>query len=613
MEPCTETLSKRIGNILCLQINADTLTNKLNEFELIVKDSNPDIIGICEVLPKCHTRKIFPEEFKIKGYNEVVHENISNNKGRGSIMYIREGLDYKEIKIKPKKGKFEEGIFIEVNVNEKEKLFCANIYRRGESTVENNNNLLEIMRKIAKCKIAKSKYNHTVIMGDFNLNDIDWVNITSSAIDPDNYSNKFIECYRDCFYTQHVTENTRQRGQDKPSCLDLVFTNSEYLIDSVEQIAPLGKSDHSILKFELKIKTEPPKPKISVKYEKGDYGKINEILSQVDWLEEFSKYPDNVEKQWEFFKLKYNEAERMYVPRKKVYIGGKLNKKFTIALDRSNLKKIKKKNRLWGRIRKNLAHEEEKLQYKKLNNQIRRLTRKGKKLMEKQIAINSKKNPKAFWKYAQSKLKSKSSIPDIMKNDDESNPIYASKDRDKSDIFLDYFSSVFTEEPPGEDMPSFEQRDYETELSNIEITVEKVMLKLKNLKVNKSPGPDCIHPRVLHEISPAISIPLTELFKTSLKTRSLPEEWKHANISAIFKKGKKTTPKNYRPVSLTSVICKIMESLIRDEVIDHMNENKLFSNKQFGFLAGRSTVLQLLKVMDIWTQILDQGGSINVI
>ena len=103
------------------------------------------------------------------------------------------------------------------------------------------------------------------------------------------------------------------------------------------------------------------------------------------------------------------------------------------------------------------------------------------------------------------------------------------------------------------------------------------------------------------------------IFNTSIRTKKLPDEWKHARISAIYKKGKRTAPQNYRPVSLTSVICKTLESIIRDEIINHMNENNLFSPKQFGFLFGRSTVLQLIKVLDIWTQILDQGGCIDII
>ena len=110
-----------------------------------------------------------------------------------------------------------------------------------------------------------------------------------------------------------------------------------------------------------------------------------------------------------------------------------------------------------------------------------------------------------------------------------------------------------------------------------------------------------------------MALPLSIIFSTSLQTKTLPDEWKHANISAIFKKGKKTLPNNYRPVSLTCVVCKIMESIIRDAIVDHMTKNNLFSKYQFGFITGRSTVLQLLHVLKIWTDILDQGGSLDAI
>ena len=128
-----------------------------------------------------------------------------------------------------------------------------------------------------------------------------------------------------------------------------------------------------------------------------------------------------------------------------------------------------------------------------------------------------------------------------------------------------------------------------------------------------SPGPDTLHPRVIKEISTEICKPLKILFQASIDNKKLPTQWKHAQVTAIFKKGSKTKAQNYRPVSLTSIICKLLESIVRDEIIDHMKTNKLFSPKQFGFIGGRSTTLQLLHVLNIWTEILDQGGELDVI
>ena len=88
----------------------------------------------------------------------------------------------------------------------------------------------------------------------------------------------------------------------------------------------------------------------------------------------------------------------------------------------------------------------------------------------------------------------------------------------------------------------------------------------------------------------------------------LSKEWK----SAIFKKGNRKRAGNYRPVSLTSIICKCMEQCVKDHIVNHMMRNKLFSMQKFGFIKGRSVVLQLLNVMESWTKSLDRGESIDV-
>ena len=84
-------------------------------------------------------------------------------------------------------------------------------------------------------------------------------------------------------------------------------------------------------------------------------------------------------------------------------------------------------------------------------------------------------------------------------------------------------------------------------------------------------------------------------------------------ITALFKREDKKQAPNYRPVSMTSVVSKIFEKLIRSRIVDHMNSKNLFSDKQFVFIGGRSTSLQLLTVLDKWIKILDNGGTIHAI
>ena len=132
------------------------------------------------------------------------------------------------------------------------------------------------------------------------------------------------------------------------------------------------------------------------------------------------------------------------------------------------------------------------------------------------------------------------------------------------------------------------------------------------MKPNKSPGHDKWHPYFLREIADAICIPLSILFQKSLK-EGAHDSWKKAIIAAIYKKGKKSDPGNYRPVSLTSVISKVMESILRDAMVDHLTRNNLFTNDQHGFVPGRDCITQLLVCMEIWTEMIEDGVCFDVI
>ena len=97
---------------------------------------------------------------------------------------------------------------------------------------------------------------------------------------------------------------------------------------------------------------------------------------------------------------------------------------------------------------------------------------------------------------------------------------------------------------------------------------EKVILeKLSNINISKSSGPDNLHPRVLYETRNELAHPLKILYETSYNSGSLPSDWRTGSIAAVHNMGNKNDPANYRPISLTCVICKIMESIIRDSII----------------------------------------------
>ena len=246
--------------------------------------------------------------------------------------------------------------------------------------------------------------------------------------------------------------------------------------------------------------------------------------------------------------------------------------------------------------------------YARERNQAKWECQKARKACEKDIAKQSKQNPKTFWKYVNSKLKSRENVANL-----HTNTGVASTDQDKANVLSEFFKQVFTNEDTSI-IPEFEDRVTAEALGDVMFTEEDILKLLKEININKSQGPDLLHPRLLFEARELIAKPLFIIFRNSIDTGILPREWKEANISPIYKnKGNKHKTTNYRPVSLTSVVCKLLEKLIRKDIIAHMKLNNLFSDDQHGFLEGRSCLSNLLSTMEEWTRVMEDKGSIDCI
>lgn len=144
-------------------------------------------------------------------------------------------------------------------------------------------------------------------------------------------------------------------------------------------------------------------------------------------------------------------------------------------------------------------------------------------------------------------------------------------------------------------------------------STELVRRKLQQLSMDKAPGPDGLHPMLLSDCAAAVAEPLAFIFERSFETGLVPSDWRVADVVPIYKKGAKSDPTNYRPVSLTSVPCKVMESLIKDSVKEFLELKGTISGYQHEFMAGRSCLTNLLESLESWTQALDNGYGIDVL
>ena len=169
-------------------------------------------------------------------------------------------------------------------------------------------------------------------------------------------------------------------------------------------------------------------------------------------------------------------------------------------------------------------------------------------------------------------------------------------DEDKANILQKQFSSVFTKESDGT-VPLLARRT-EASILNLQITEEMVKKELLSLSPHKSVGPDQIHPRILTELADIMAGSIALLFNMTIERGTLPKDWKLAIVSPIHKKGSKSIAENYRPISLTAILCKIMEKFVRSTILQHLHDNGLLSSRQYGFINGRSTTTQLLNYLD---------------
>ncbi|KAF2345779.1 Reverse transcriptase domain [Trinorchestia longiramus] len=145
------------------------------------------------------------------------------------------------------------------------------------------------------------------------------------------------------------------------------------------------------------------------------------------------------------------------------------------------------------------------------------------------------------------------------------------------------------------------------------ITVKEVEEQLSILNPYKSTGPDGLRPRILKETAEVISEPLTYIFNRSLETGIVPDDWKRANVAPIFKKGNKKIPNNYRPISLTSVINKTIERLLKVRITKHLNDQNLINDTQYGFREKRSCLTNLLDFFGEVNRIYDRTKGVNLV
>ena len=246
--------------------------------------------------------------------------------------------------------------------------------------------------------------------------------------------------------------------------------------------------------------------------------------------------------------------------------------------------------------------------YKQLKKETRTVCRKAyNQFVSNIISPDSKSNPKRFWAFINSKKCDSSGVSPLKSSDG----ITYTEGMAKANILNKQFSSVFTNEDTT-NIPEKGHCPYPS-MTNIVISPAGVKKLLDGLDPHKATGPDGIPSRLLKTLSDELTPILTTLYQASVQQGVIPDEWKAANVTAIFKKGERNKACNYRPISLTSISCKVLEHIVCSSIMAHLDRNHILTDAQHGFRKRRSCITQLILCTEDLMKGIDKGEQQDVI
>jgi hypothetical protein len=213
-----------------------------------------------------------------------------------------------------------------------------------------------------------------------------------------------------------------------------------------------------------------------------------------------------------------------------------------------------------------------------------------------------------FFKYANKKLNGSNGIAPLR----DSNGATLARNSEKATLLNNYFSSVFTKDNGIIDSAKLPDQ-VEQQMETIFFTPDTVLKSIRGLKANSCAGPDGLPALFFKNAANLISFPLSVIFNLSLQTGSLPDNWKTAAVTPVFKKGSPSDPSNYRPISLTCVACKLMECTVKESLLLHVKKCGLIDRNQYGFLSRRSTTSHLLDCTLDWNLALNDKRNVDVV
>lgn len=463
-----------------------------------------------------------------------------------------------------------ESLFLKVTFRNATFFLCA-VYRAPDADVT-------FMGKLHD-HLLEFKNKNFILTGDFNLPSISWNDLSENS---SSSGDILLDIMFALNFEQLVNENTRES-----SVLDLLFISESFKGGRV--VIEPGISDHKMISFSWKKPTVKNKMSLKSSVIK-DYKRADDVAI-IDYLDEhLGSLGESVEGAWEQFSNAVLYCIENFVPTRKIYkrrLNPWINR--DIVHTKRKLKRLRKKHRGPNRIITDLQNE-----------LLTKVNTAREKYFSQTLADFLKFSPEKFWRHLKERDEEIDKIKDNHGIITDSGKI--------AEHFNSYFQSVFADVNEYDLVSSAVFSD-----EQIEITREGVLKMLLNLDPKKSAGPDGIPNSFLRRYAEQLSGFLTGIFKLSLSSGQIPTNWKIARVVPVYKKGDRLLVENYRPVSITSSCCKLLEHILSSYIHKFLCERDLLSDSQHGFRQGLSTSTQLLLTVNDLLRVLDKSGQADIV
>ena len=583
-----------------LSLNARSIFHKMDELrEIATSNLNPTVIAITESWA-C------PEEdnnlYSIPGYH-LYRQDRTHSQGGGSMLYVQDKLPHTQLfQQTPTPG---ESVWASVDIADKT-IVLASIYRPPRT---DEGDFCHALDTSIRHSLATS--HDILLLGDFNAKNSTW--FAADNTDPIGES---LQCLFDshdlCQLTTFPTYI--HQGQLK-SCLDLVITSIPIHLVDITSLAPVGNSDHLTISGRVDVPLQPDAPPqapptMRWKWSNTTITRLRELLSESDLLA--TPGPEENPQQ---FVTRFCSHRRDTVvacsteacsqPRLQSHEGkrrGQSNPWITPAL----LAEIKLKHRLYREYIKTRTNAKWQ-SFTAQRNRVTMLLRRAKSDFVQSAANNGTNNSNLFRLMKCLRKTERKPIPSLKDNSGHE----VGEPKQKASVLNDFFieqSRRSVEGTPVQVPPIDIPENHNLSLSTISTTSAEVERLLLQLDVTKSAGHDGISTRALKEGASQLAPSLSNLFNASFRLGVLPQDWKDATISPLYKKGDPSLPNNYRPISLLSVVSKVCERVVHTKLYKHL-ENFL-PHHQSGFRKGDGTELQLARLLNDISGHRDRGDFV---